>query len=581
MLKLVHTFLCTAVLTVFCVAQTNSGEPFLKFVEKSLPLSEVIKVIEEQSPYFCSYNPSLVDLTSQLNLDKLDTDLSALVSLIAEQLEIDIEVQEDKKKVVFLSKATKYISGIITDGYSSESLQAVAIYKDLNSGTYSNEDGYYNLKVTEDTDTIYFSYLGYQSLAYALSDLESNKLNVSMASDNLINMIVISDSVKSIIEIFNPEKVNHKYENEVTGIAGRADLISSVRTIPGVSVGSEAQSGYTVRGGGPDQNLVLLDGMPIYETSHLGGLSSLFIPETIKNADLYKSGLPARYGGKLSSVLDVRLKDGHRHEFNRSISVNFENLNGFIEGPITRNTSVLVNGRISLIDLYAKTLLPADSEFVNTALNYNDIYAKLSHWFSPSNRLSFSLYSGKDQVLLERRQIDDELSFLDYNSVKWSNSLVALNYNAALSNNVFLHSHIGVSNFEFDSRSANKVTVADTTENSSLDVNTYLAQTDQIGHINIDIFNTPVGKIKIGIGGINHLSTPSILEQNNYLLNPRSTETDSTYISQEAFGFIENNLKLSPTWTLNSGLRINNYFGLDTTYTMLQPRLNIQYSKSQ
>lgn len=577
MQKLVHTFLCTAFFTVLSLAQTDQAKLSLAFPEKQLPLSKVLETIEDQSPYFCSYNPQQVDINLPVVLDSLKTDLETLVLLLSRQLDVTIDIQQENNKIIILSIAIISISGTITDSYSSESLQAVAIYKDLKSGTYSNEDGYYSLKLAEDTDSIYFSYLGYQTLSYALSDLESNILNVNLESDNLIKTIVISDSIKSILGVFNPEPVNYKYENKVTGIAGRADLITSVRTIPGVSVGSEAQSGYTVRGGGPDQNIILLDGLPIYETSHLGGLSSLFIPETIKNADFYKAGIPARYGGKLSSVLDVRMKDGHRHDFNRAVSINLENLNGFIEGPISKKSSILINGRISLIDLYAKRLLPKDSDYVNTELNYNDVYAKLSHWFTPSNRLSFTVYSGKDKILLERKQENEALSFLDHNAIRWSNSLFALNYNAALGSNVYLHSNLGISSFDFDSRSANEVSSAENTNVSSLDINTFSAQTDKTAQFNIDIFNTPVGKIKVGMGAIIHNSTPSILEQNTYL-QPRSAEGDSTYVSQEAFGFLENSLKLSSAWTINSGIRITNYFGLDTNFTCFQPRLNVQYS---
>ena len=187
--------------------------------------------------------------------------------------------------------------------------------------------------------------------------------------------------------------------------------------LPGVSVGSEAQNGFTVRGGSPDQNMVLLDGMPIYATSHLGGLSSVFIQKTIKNANLYKGAIPARFGGKLSSVLDVRLKDGNRQKTQRAISFNLENINGFIEGPISRNTSIVVNARTSIIDFFVNNLIPEDSEFVNSDLNYNDLYAKLSHWFSPSNRLSFSVYRGTDRVLIEREEQESSFSFVEHNRI--------------------------------------------------------------------------------------------------------------------------------------------------------------------
>ncbi len=582
MIRRVHVLVCAVFLSVNLLAQENADLPTLKFDSLQVTLESAIKSIENQSDFFCSYNPLTVDLSDQLLLTRTQIPLARLIETIEEQLEIEVQINQSSNKLQFFSKQKRIISGIISDEASGESLQAVAVYHTSSSGTYSNEEGYYSLRITEEVDSLFVSYLGYKTKAIAVQNLLGSSLNISITSDNELTTVIISDTIRSLNDLSNPTPVDYRPESPITGIGGRSDLLSSVRFIPGVSVGSEAQNGFTVRGGGPDQNIILIDGLPIYEASHLGGLSSIFSSETIKHADLYKGDIPARFGGKLSSALDIRLKDGNRNTVNRSASLNFENLKGFIEGPISPKTSIMLNGRISIVGLYANALLPKSSGFVDTEFSYNDFYSKLSHWFSPSNRISFTVYSGRDDIRLEREKIDQaELSFIDLNEVKWKNRLFAINYNVALSDKVFLHSKIGVSTFDFDSRSANSVTSIQDQSNSKLDVNAISQQSDRIAQVALDYFGSRIGKFNFGAGIINHSSAPSILEANT-CLDPFERVADSTYLSNEAFCYIENTLDLTSNWTLKSGLRYNYFFGLeDVSYNYFQPRVNLKYSRSR
>jgi len=540
------------------LCQKNERSSILTLPQNEITLENLISFVEEQTSFFVSYT------------------LEEVLRVIEEQLAIQVEIDYTNKKINFYKELNTVIYGIIRDSLTAESLQAVSVLYSDSNGTYSNEDGYYHLTVPSDKDSIHFSYLGYKTASIALPEGNKISLDMDLVSDTRLKTVVIrSDSLQPISLTYDPEIVDLSESHPVVGINGRVDLISNIKSLPGVSVGSEAQNGFTVRGGSPDQNMVLIDGIPIYATSHLGGLSSIFIQNTIKNADLYKGAIPARFGGRLSSILDVRLKDGNRNKASRSISLNLENINGFIEGPIDNKTSVIVNARTSLLNLYIDRLIPESSRFVSPDLKYYDIYSKLSHWFSPSNRLSFTVYSGTDRVVLERQEEQLDLSFIDFNRIGWANNLMALNWNLSLSEKVFFHSHIGSSNFEFSSRSANTVFDFNGLA-SSLDISTNSSQEDLIASANIDVYFRPKLRFKLGLGTTKHISSASIVEQQTYL-EELNSDQDSLYNSFEHFGFLESAISLSKTWKLNTGLRVNSFTGLDTSYNVVQPRVNLQY----
>lgn len=394
---------------------------------------------------------------------------------------------------------------------------------------------------------------------------------VDLTSDNRLPDVIIKSSTAEEVALPITEKVHISKNLPVSSIGGRTDLISTIKSIPGVSVGSEAQNGFTVRGGGPDQNLVLLDGIPVYETSHLGGLSSIFSDNTIKSASLHKTGIPASFGSKLSSVLDIRLKDGNRTEYKREVMLNLENFSGFIEGPISENTSIIFNGRVSLINLYSEPILRQFFDIEDSELSYFDVYTKVSHWFAPTNRLSFTFYTGDDNIRLLRQNTDSELSFIDSNDLGWNNTLATLNWSRVLGDKVYFHSQIGYTEFQLNSRSSNRV---DAESTSSLTVNIESLLRDYIGKADIEIFTDNYGKIRAGGGWTLHNNSPSILEAQEF----QSTETnsDSMYVSNEFFLFSDYEVDIVKGLSAKAGIRTNIFSGLDTTYILVEPRIEIE-----
>lgn len=344
-----------------------------------------------------------------------------------------------KKKLLFLTfllsvqlffpqnQINKYtISGTITDASSNETLIGVnVIIPELQTGTTTNEYGFYSLTLEEGTYEITYSSLGFSSKTMTIS------LNQNIRQD-----ISLSESLESLDEIIikqNIEKLNIKKPqmsvNSLTintikkmpVVLGETDIIKSLLLLPGVTSSGEGASGFNVRGGATDQNLILLDEATLYNSSHLFGFFSVFNPDAIKDLKLYKGGIPAKFGGRISSVLDIYQKDGNNNEIKATGGVGLISSRLLLEGPIINDKSCfLIGGRSS----YAHLFLPLfDND--NVAYFY-DLNTKLSYRINKNNNLYLSGYFGRDVF-----EISDSFSNI------YGNSTVNLRWNHLFSNKLF------------------------------------------------------------------------------------------------------------------------------------------------
>lgn len=565
-----NKLLCIIGFLIMCTFSSYAQSISITLSNSKISLKQLIADIENKSDFYVSYNPDLIDDREKIQLDNKEYQLHRLAEEITFQLGHQISINDVSKKFLILPSVYITARGVVRDSTSLETLQAVAIYTKENRGVFTNEDGYFSINVREDIDTILISYLGYKTKVVNLQNYSGEELKIDLPNINqLPNVVIVAKSQKQKspgprIDVSSPERNNTK------GVNGTNDLLAKIKSQAGISTGSEAQFGYIARGGGPDQNLILLDGLPVYETSHIGGLSSIFIDNLIKKADLYKGGIPSRFGGKLSSVLDIRLKEGNRQNYKREVNLNLENINGFIEGPIGEKNSVIFNGRLSLLSLYASPILSKYFEFEDSELLYNDVYFKFSHWFSPSNHLSLTYYRGTDKVSLSQREAIPNLLFVGKTRVQWKNQLISLNWKKALSSKTFIHAQIGNSEFDLETLSRNdNFTNIDTT---SSELKTRSRQQDLNANIHFDYYSKNSGKFKFGLGLINHNSSPSILIDRSYTTDINS---DSTYITNEAFVFFENNYKLNDLISTNIGLRYNLFGGIARSFSDLQPRISV------
>jgi len=255
------------------------------------------------------------------------------------------------------------LSGYLRDGSSGETLIGATVYiPRLNIGTTSNEYGFYSISMPVGKYQIEFSYLGFQTQTLEVDLSANQKLDIDLGDDAqiLTEVVVVSEAEDKNVtnNEMSVNKLNMSTINKLPALLGEVDVIRSIQLLPGVSTVGEGATGFNVRGGGVDQNLVLLDEAPVYNSSHLFGFFSVFNPDAVKDVKLYKGGIPAQYGGRLSSILDVRMKEGNNRKLALKGGVGAIFSRFSVEAPIVKEkSSFIIAGRRSYADILAKPFL--------------------------------------------------------------------------------------------------------------------------------------------------------------------------------------------------------------------------------
>lgn len=288
------------------------------------------------------------------------------------------------------------LSGIVSDANNNETLIGVSVYvSDLNIGTYTNEYGFYSITLPKGNYTLQISYIGFETFSEKLEIDQNVKKNFSLkeSKQELKEVVITENAYKTNIK--KPEMSVNKLAistiKQMPVLMGEVDIIKSLLFLPGVTNAGEGQSGFNVRGGGADQNLVLLDEATLYNTSHVFGLFSVFNADAIKDLKLYKGGIPSRFGGRAASVLDVYQKDGNSNKFSMNGGIGLISSRLLAEGPIVKDKgSFLIAGRGSYAHLFLKL-----TDNKNSAYFY-DLNTKLNYKLNENNNLYLSGYFGRD-----------------------------------------------------------------------------------------------------------------------------------------------------------------------------------------
>lgn len=330
------------------------------------------------------------------------------------------------------------LNGVITDASSNETLIGVnLIIPEAGTGVVTNDYGYYSLKLPEGQYTVEISYIGYQTIQRTINLDSDKKMNfqLSQSSENLEEVVITGENQG--LNIKKPEmSVNRLSINTIQRmpvVFGEVDVVKSLLLLPGVSNAGEGSSGFNVRGGAVDQNLILLDEATIYNSSHLFGLFSVFNPDAIKDLKLYKGGIPAEYGGRVSSVLDIYQRDGNSKEFKMQGGIGAISSRLLAEGPIVKDKgSFLIGGRSSYAHLFLKL-----TDNTNSAYFY-DLNTKLSYKLNSSNKLLLSGYFGRD-VFRISQNFDNT----------YGNAVLNLRWNHIFSDNIFTNLSVIYSDYYY------------------------------------------------------------------------------------------------------------------------------------
>jgi len=331
------------------------------------------------------------------------------------------------------------LSGTISEEKSNETLIGVNIvFPEVTAGTTTNEYGFYSITLPEGTYNIVISYLGYTSISETITLSEDISKNFSLLETlESLDAVVITENIEKLnirVPQMSVNKLSSATIKDIPVVLGESDIIKAITLLPGVTTAGEGASGFNVRGGAADQNLILLDEAIIYNSSHLFGFFSVFNPDAIKDLKLYKGGIPARYGGRVSSVLDIYQKEGNSKAFHANGGIGIVSSRLLLEGPLKKDKgSFLLGGRSS----YAHLFLPL-FDIDNIAYFY-DLNTKLSYKLNDRNNIYLSGYFGRDVFRIE-----------DTFENTYGNSVVNFRWNHLFSDKLFSNLSLIYSDYYYD-----------------------------------------------------------------------------------------------------------------------------------
>jgi CarboxypepD_reg-like domain/TonB-dependent Receptor Plug Domain len=334
------------------------------------------------------------------------------------------------------------ISGYIKDAANGEALIGASVYvTETQGGSVTNEYGFYSITLPTANYTLHYSYVGYSTIVkvIALDKNVRNDIELSSEEEQLQEVVVQAELEQANVQNIemSTNKLDIKTIQKVPAFLGEADIIKSLQLLPGVSTVGDGASGFNVRGGSVGQNLILLDEAPVYNSSHMLGFFSVFNPDAVRDVKLYKGGIPARYGGRLSSLLDVRMKEGNskKWEVGGGIGTIFSRI--YVEAPIIKDkASFIVALRRSYIDVLARPFVKLLQD--GGALNFYDITLKANYNINPKNRVYLSGYFGRDNFKFDKNQ-----------GFSWGNATGTLRWNHIFNDRLFSNFTAVYSNYDY------------------------------------------------------------------------------------------------------------------------------------
>lgn len=356
--------------------------------------------------------------------------------------------------ITFTAYSQHEINGYIKDAQTGERLPFAAIFdSDNNRGTTSNEYGFFSIKLKNNTTTIVTSYVGYKNDTLIVDKPINAKITIKLHSNVELDEVEIIGDRNNQLQEIAPGNFLIPIKTITSGpqLLGEADVFKTIQLLPGVSSGNEGYSGYFVRGGSTDQNLVLLDDVPVYNANHLFGIFSVFNADALKAVNFMKGGFPAKYGGRLSSVLDIRLKDGNEYEHHGKISVGLVSSKILLEGPIKKEKATyLFSARRTYIDMFLLPVQKIQNSDYNKYKNsyyFYDIISKISIKLKNSDKLYFSFYTGKDKAYTDMEKNEN---FKDKSSLRWGNITASARWNHAWQKKTFSNLTLTYTKYNFE-----------------------------------------------------------------------------------------------------------------------------------
>ena len=490
------------------------------------------------------------------------------------------------------------ISGYVMDAASKETLIGATIFdKNSGKGCATNNYGFYTLTLDQGQVDLQVSYVGYTQQNHTFDLKENASLNFALTTNIELGEVVV-EATRATVSARSPQmsvvELPVQQIKSIPTLFGEADVLKAIQLLPGVQNGSEGSAGMYVRGGGPDENLLLLDGVPVYNVNHMMGFFSVFNPDALKNVTLYKGSFPAHFGGRLSSVVDIRMKEGDMQNYHGNVSVGLISSKLNVEGPIVKDKlSFNLSFRRTYSDLLMKPALwiaraqIEDVDKLKAGYYFYDLNTKFNWKISDKDRLYLSFYSGDDAIYLGVKNKDYSYDNSQYKEQvgmdwKWGNKVAALRWNHVMSQQLFMDASVNYTQYRHD--------LGMSIEESE----TYLSQppvtikdefamayksgiNDVTAKVDFDYTPLPNHEIRFGGNYIFHQFRPEV--QSMKIIAGEDFDIDTTAGSPKVFAhetalYVEDNMTFGDIFRVNAGVHYSTFTVEGKTYQSVQPRLS-------
>jgi hypothetical protein len=437
------------------------------------------------------------------------------------------------------------ISGNITDSSSGESLIGASLFdKPSGFGTISNTYGYYSITLQAGEHILKFDYLGFDLQEKIIDLKEDLTLDINLVPSILkMNEVVIRGNKKKSLEStqMSATEMEVKQIKKLPVLMGEVDILKTIQLLPGIQSAGEGNAGFYVRGGGPDQNLILLDEAVVYNASHLFGFFSVFNADAVKNIELIKGGMPAKYGGRLASVLDISMNEGNNKKFAGNGGIGIISSRLTLEGPIIKEkASFIVSGRRTYVDALLRPVIKNNDNLGGTGYYFYDLNTKLNYRFSDKDKIYLSGYFGRDNL-----DVSLPNSGLGI-KMPWGNAISSLRWNHLIKKKLFVNTTATFTDYNFTFEGL---------QGDDFSFKLISGIRDWTFKNDWSYYPNPRHEIKFGVGYVDHKYSPSSVE-----VSSGDTEFDTgereDIFANEANVYIQDDYKISNKLKANIGLRV-------------------------
>lgn len=575
--------------------QTRPDEVVITYVAYNKPLKIILKDLSKVSGVNIIFSESRIPSEKLINISANGEKLGSVLTVVLDDYDLTYKIVGDQLVIVknenINNTGTIRIYGYIRDKISGEFLIGANIFvQDKSRGTITNENGFYSFVTKKEVQRFHFSYLGYKSQIIDIFSLKDTSMNIYLVPDGLLNEIVIMDDLLEE-EHEQAASVQNLHIDKIRAtnhLGGEADVFRYISLQAGVSTAADGIGGLNVRGGSHDQNLVLLDGVPLYNPGHALGIFSIFSANAIKSTSFYKGGIPARYSGRLSSVIDIHTKDGNVNKFSGDVTLSSLAVNGTLEGPLIKDrSSFIISYRRTFMDVWIKEF----TKFQNREKNrrgqanyfFNDLNAKLSFRISDKTRLLFQTMSSNDDFsnmsLAQLDQLRDE----NERRLNWGNTLYSAKLHSQLGNAIFSKTTLYSTTYRFESY-RNQLFELESTPQPNLFFDASLYETDieeQGIKQEIDYQMAKKHAIKLGFNlqkrvftpGVNIATEKDFPNRENINIDTLKASYQKPVLkSTEVNLFLEDNITLTDGISINAGINYS-FLNGENKFSAVQPRI--------